>query len=271
MSTRPRPVLQYYGGKWKLAPWIVRWMPPHRVYCEAFGGAASVLMTKPRSQHEVLNDLDREVVNVYAVLRDPGNSRLLAERLRLTPFARAELMDCYTPHEDPVEQARRTITRSYLGWPARPRSGLRAETRRRGAITPTAWPSYPESVEQFTARLSGVVIECAPALEVMRRYDGPDTLHYLDPPYLPETRSPDSPGYRHEMDHEAHRLLLLAALDLQGLILLSGYRSDLYREILGEAGWSCEIRRAYACGRHARTECLWRSPAAVEAHRKAAA
>lgn len=67
--TPTRPVLRWHGGKWVLAPWIIGHFPPHRIYTEAFGGGASILMRKARAYSEVYNDLDEDVVNIFRVLR----------------------------------------------------------------------------------------------------------------------------------------------------------------------------------------------------------
>src|SRR5574337_272680 len=90
-----RPLLRYHGGKWKLAPWILRHLPPHRVYVEPFGGGASVLLQKPRSYAEVYNDLDGEVVNLFIMARERGEE--LAQAIELTPFAREEFELSYRP------------------------------------------------------------------------------------------------------------------------------------------------------------------------------
>lgn len=72
-----RPVLRYPGGKFKLAKWVISHFPGHDFYVEPFGGAASVLMSKPRAQGEIYNDLDGDVVNVFRVLRDPSQAQEL--------------------------------------------------------------------------------------------------------------------------------------------------------------------------------------------------
>src|SRR5437868_3648689 len=113
--TPTRPVLCWHGGKWKLAPWIVSHFPPHRVYVEPFGGAASVLIQKPRSYGEVYNDLDQDVVNLFRILQVPAQAAALRDKLRLTPFSREEFELGYLDAEDPVERARRLVILSFMG------------------------------------------------------------------------------------------------------------------------------------------------------------
>ncbi len=83
------PAIRYHGAKFRIAPWIVSHLPPHSTYVEPFGGAAGVLLNKPRSYAEIYNDLDDDVVNLFQVLRSERAPELLAS-LRSTPFARAE-------------------------------------------------------------------------------------------------------------------------------------------------------------------------------------
>ena len=108
MNQPSRPVLRWHGGKWLLAPWIISQMPSHRVYVEPFGGAASVLMRKPRSYAEIYNDLDDDVVNLFRVLRSEKAEQLI-DRLKLTPFAAAEFFSAYGDTDDDMERARRMV------------------------------------------------------------------------------------------------------------------------------------------------------------------
>ena len=111
-----RPILRYHGGKWNLAPWIIRHFPSHRIYGEWYGGAGSVLLQKSRCYSEIYNDLDGEIVNVFRVFRNPAQGRELQRLLQRTPFSREEFEDTYhLSCPDPVEGARRTIIRSFMG------------------------------------------------------------------------------------------------------------------------------------------------------------
>ncbi len=274
MSPR-RPVLRWHGGKWRLAPWIIGHFPKHRVYVEPFGGAASVLLRKPRAYGEVYNDLDGDVVNLFRVLQDPAAAGRLLELLRLTPFARAEFDLSYEPTDDPVERARRLTIRAFMGFGSnahatantgRAQTGFRSNANRSGTTPAQDWANYPDVLPAIVERLRGVVIESRDALAVMSQHDDPETLHYVDPPYLLSLRNPANPWdrkhmYRHELEEGDHVRLLAFLPTLAGMVVLSGYPSALYDEAL--AGWQRVATKTHADGARERTEVLWINPRAA--------
>jgi DNA adenine methylase len=262
MTALTRPLVRYHGGKWRLAPWIISNLPAHRCYVEPFGGGGSVLLRKPRSYAEVYNDLDGEIVNLFHVARAQGER--LAQLCELTPFARDEFQQSYTPSDDPLEQARRTLIRSFMGFGSASVSsqisGFRANSNRSGTTPAHDWMNYPEAFRLTIQRLRGVVIENREAALCMQHHDAPTTLHYVDPPYVHETRylKNKTHTYRHEMTDEDHRALAKTLHELQGMIVLSGYHCDLYDELY--AGWTRIERAAFADGAKSRTEVLWMNP-----------
>ncbi len=267
-----RPPLRYMGGKWRLAPWIIRHMPPHRTYVEPFGGAAGVLLRKPRAYAEVYNDLDGEVVSLFRVLRDPAQAGELARRVALTPFARDEFEDTYRIADCPIEAARLLVARSFMGFGStavalRRRTGFRADSNRSGKHPARDWLGMPPALLAITERLAGVVIENRPALGIMQRFDGPQTLIYVDPPYLHDTRSKKrihgalEHAYKHEMSEADHAELLAWLAGSSSMVMLSGYPSDLYTAAL--PGWRRIDIEALADGARKRTESLWINPAAA--------
>lgn len=253
-----RPLLRYHGGKWLLAPWIISHFPAHRVYVEPFGGAASVLIRKERSYAEVYNDLDGEVVNLFRVLRAQPDD--LVHAIELTPFARDEFVESYDSTDDPVEQARRTVVRSFMGFGSNShnqKTGFRSNSNRSGTTPAHDWRNLPDSMRAAIERLRGVVIENRDATAVMATHDSSETLHYCDPPYMPETRDSGS-DYRHELSTVDHEKLLGFLHGLQGYVVLSGYQTDMYADIL--CGWFRVDKAARADGARKRTESLWLSP-----------
>ncbi|AMG45508.1 DNA methyltransferase [Achromobacter xylosoxidans] len=271
--TPTRPLIRYHGGKWRLAPWIIQHLPPHRCYVEPFGGAAGVLLQKARAYAEVYNDLDGDIVNLFRVLRDPeGSSRLIA-LISLTPYARDEFDGAYEPHPDPVERARRTIIRASMGFGSagatKGTTGFRIDTRRRYGTAQQLWAEYPDTLGPVIRRLAGVMIENRPALEVIKQHDAPDTLFFVDPPYIHETRYAGAKYgryYEHEMSDQDHQELLGQLHAVRGMVALSGYPSALYQDALSDwATTTTTARISAARGTGVRTECLWLNPACVDA------
>jgi DNA adenine methylase len=121
---------------------------------------------------------------------------------------------------------------------------------------------------RIVERFRGVVIEHRDAIAVMAQHDSLETLHYVDPPYLPEVRSPGNKYdlkyrmYRHEMDADGHIALIDGLQQLEGMVAISGYPSSLYEEHL--VGWKRSETTALADGARKRTEVLWLNPYATE-------
>lgn len=254
-----RPLVRYHGGKWNLAPWIIGNFPAHRCYVEPFGGGGSVLLRKPRCYAEVYNDLDGEIVNLFTVARDRGEE--LAQLCELTPFARTEFVDSYEATDDPLEQARRTLVRSFMGFGSNAhnqKTGFRSNSNRSGTTPAHDWMNYPDCLRLTIQRLRGVVIENRDAVACMKQHDTPQTLHYVDPPYVFDTRADSRPDYRHELTDKQHEELAEALHGLSGMVVLSGYRSQLYDHLFSD--WKRIDRMAYADGAAKRVESLWLSP-----------
>lgn len=263
-GTVSRPVMRYHGGKWMLAPWIIKHLPKHRIYVEPFGGAASVLMRKPRSYAEVYNDLDGEIVNVFRVMRDPEQCRELKIALTLTPFAREEFELSYKPSDEPIEQARRTIYRTFAGFGSNANArltGFRSNSNRSGTTPAHDWANYPEQLEAFCERLGGVVIENRDAFLLIPQHDTRETLFFVDPPYVAETRD-SGRDYTTELSYSDHVALFCTLKKVEGMVVLCGYPSELYSDLYRD--WTCISRDAMADGARKRTECLWINRAAQD-------
>ncbi len=274
MNAPTRPALRYMGGKWRLAPQIVKHFPHHKTYVEPFGGAASVLLRKPRAFQEIYNDLDGEIVSLFQVLRCPKSALELSRLVELTPFARDEFEASYERSPDPIENARRTVVRSFMGFGStavalRRKTGFRAISERNGKHPAQDFAGMPLALLQISDRLRGVVIENRPALDVMARCDGPNTLIYADPPYMHATRSGKrihgslEHAYTFEMTDGDHGELLDFLAACRSRVVLSGYANPAYDKAL--SGWKRVEIAALADGARKRTEVLWINPAAVDA------
>lgn len=232
-----KPPFPYYGSKGRLASRIVDLMPRHRVYVEPFAGSAAVLFAKTPAPVEIVNDLDRNVITFFRVLRTREAD--LARALRLTPYAREEYAAADLADEtiDDLERARRFFIRATQGHNAAGAGGRAGWSNgiRAKHTDATATTNIVDRLFALADRLRAVVIEHRDAAELITAHDAPDTVFYLDPPYLSETRR-SGRDYAHEADSEAfHRGLAAVLHAAHGTVLLSGYPSALYDDLY--AGW----------------------------------
>ena len=255
------PLIRYHGAKWRIAPWIISHFPRHRIYVEPFGGSGSVLLRKARSEVEVYNDLDGEIVNLFRVARDNGEE--LSRLVYLTPYSRDEFIKSFEPSEDPIEQARRTIIRSFQGFGSgyatntnggkfsRPENGFRGTSLKNDAMT---WLNVSDTVIEVIDRLRGVVIENVSYQKIIKKNDTRDTLFYADPPYLSSTRDRGR-DYRFEFTEADHIELARCLNNVQGSVVVSGYKSELYNELYN--GWTFRKLNTQTAGNTKREEEIW--------------
>ena len=257
MNKIKKPICPYFGGKWRLAPWIISHFPEHAIYVEAYGGAGSVLLRKPISDYEIYNDLNNDIVNAFKVLRDNGEE--LKEKLRLTPYSRVEFNNSYLIGVTPMERARQFFVRANMGYGSigstkeNPGFSTACSVGKRRSRSLT-WKERTDSLDDIVERLRGVTIENLPALELIKVRDHEQTLFYIDPPYLPATRK--STGiYHYEMDKEGHMELAETLNNVKGRVVVSGYRSELYDGLY--ENWKCVEKQSRNVAAKKRIECLW--------------
>jgi len=243
----PRRVMapvRWYGGKGNMAGRLMPLLPQGRVYVEPYCGAASMFWhLDPPRPVEVLNDSYGEIINLFRVLQDPTQFEQLWHRLLWTPYSLDEFRHALAvgPDASPVERAWALFVRQNQGI-----SGVaktegnwgRVFTVHRGmASTASDWRVRLKLPAYWHDRLTRVQLENRDALEVIRYWDSPDTVFYLDPPYVLSTRVDGNRRvYAHECNDAHHQALVDVLLHIQGRAMLSGYDNPLYKA-LEEAGW----------------------------------
>ena len=180
-----RPVAPWVGGKRNLAGVIVQRLRavPHTLYCEPFVGMGGIFLRRPfRAQAEVINDASRDVATLFRVLQRHYVPFLEMLRWQLTSRTEFERLVAAVPDTlTDLERAARLIylQRTAYGGKVNGRNfGVNRTGPARFDVTKLA-----AILEEVHERLAGVVIECLPWRDALTRYDGPQTLFYLDPPY----------------------------------------------------------------------------------------
>jgi DNA adenine methylase len=253
----------WYGGKYSHLDWLLPLLPNATHYCEPFGGSAAVLLNREPVPVETYNDIDGELVNFFRVLRDREEE--LIKAIGLTPFSREEFRLAISPEPNlsDLERARRFFIRA-----RQVRTGLaqtasegrwahcKLTTRAGMAGAVSRWLGSVEGLSEIVQRLLRVQIENDPAIDVIKRYDSPETLFYCDPPYPHDSRG-DSKAYAYEMTNDEHRQLADVLKNVSGKVAVSGYDCSLMQELYSD--WNCIKAASKQCHsiKKLRQEVLW--------------
>lgn len=235
------PLLRMQSNKFKISDWVLSFFPKHKIYVEPFGGCASILLNKSSSDIEVYNDLNRDLYNLFRILREPEQAQLLVSAIENTPFSHQEFKQAFRNTQNNIEKARRLFVRSQLSFFE---DGKPVDIHNGSLVSSLdSWNQQPKVIQYASKRLKNTIIENRDALEVIDLYDSPDTLFFIDYPFPPDYVS------------SFETKLLDKLICVKGKVILCGWDNALYHNLL--TGW---VKKKRVQPGRTRAECLWVCP-----------
>lgn len=260
----------WYGGKGNMAKRILPHIPPGHPYVEPFAGAASLFWhMDPSRPVEVLNDLHAEIVNLFRVLQDREQFQELAHRLIWTPYSRDEFAKAFgnADQGSDVDRAWSFFVRQNQGFSGRAKTigcwGRAVGDSRRGmASIASKWRSRLKLLDRWHDRLTRVQVDNRDAVDCIRYWDTPETVFYVDPPYVAATRKSKN-DYQHEYTDAQHAELVDCLLTIDGQAVVSGYACEAYLPLEREGWQRIDIQTACHAAVRARNSGLQGTGAAL--------
>jgi DNA adenine methylase len=270
-----RGPLKTHGGKFYVVrdtP-LLSLMPKHRIYVDHTLGGGTVPLNKPPSGRTIVVDINPGLVHFWLTLKD--HSAELVRRVLATEYQREVFIEAKAASDTGTDvdrawrfivinrMSRGGIGRSF-GWSKRLRGGRPGDEN--------AWLTLGRGVlPKVAERIQGWEFICGDSRTLAREFDGPETLHSVDPPYMIETRTAHD-TYAHELtprgkradridrDRAEHRRLLAMLKTLRGAVMLHGYRSGLYDQELRDwrrVEFDMPNHSGQGKTKERRLECVW--------------
>lgn len=238
--------ISYYGGKQKLSATILKLIPKHNLYCEPFIGGAAIFFAKEPSNVEVINDVNKELVNFYRTVQNDYVG--LEKEIKITLHSRDLHRKANVIYTNPDMFSE--IKRAWAVWVMSTQSfaamldGSWGYDVGKNTTTKKISNKRESFTEDYAIRLQNVQIECADALRIIRARDTKQAFFYCDPPY-----------YNSDMGHydgytiEDYEGLLKCLSQIDGKFLLSSYPSPILKQYVKANGWhQVEIQQKVSVG-----------------------
>lgn len=242
-SMQVKAIAPWAGAKRNLAPYIVKVIGPHNAYWEPFCGGLSVLLVKPPSRIEVVNDLNGDLINLARIIVDPILGMKLYRKLRRTLFCQElhrELQEQLKNESDPLGRAYCYFVKVWQSWggvAGTTRDGYKMSIRytNNGGHQAKRFASAVDSIPAWRRRLRQVTIQNEDAFKLLSLIqDAEGTVIYCDPPYIEKNLE-----YTHDFVLEDHwRLAESLNRFAKTKVILSYYDHPLLEELYPE--WSME-------------------------------
>ena len=266
-----KSAIPYHGGKYYCAKEIVKLANKfkHSRFVEGCFGGGAVTFEKQKEKGiiEIANDKDENLTNFCEVLANPVTFDQFKHIVMATPVSQRvydKAIDYLKSGSDSVQLAVAYYVIARQSMAGR-QDTFRPLTvnRTRGGVSAeaNAWWNAIDRLNEIHERIKDIVIINEDILNVIKKYDSKDTLFYIDPPYLSDTRV-SKKVYKYEMTHLDHATLLIALSNISGKFMLSGYKSDLYQTAERMYMWNKTILKvpnhsSSKSKKDIKNECIW--------------
>jgi len=230
--------------------WIYSFFPPHNIFVDVFGGSGVVLLNKPvKSKIEIFNDIDKNIISFFRVLRDKTEEFI--QYLELTPISRDEFIRLSNVLKDPdADEFQKAVAVYYI-------ASISFNSK---LIHPTfsvfdskkfkkiSYFNKIPKLQTLASRLRNVIIENLDYKKCILRYDSENTLFYMDPPYPILTRNSDR-LYINDWQDEEHIDFIdfIIKGNFKGSFIISSYPNPIYDKLL-EHGFELHTKEFTAFG-----------------------
>ena len=222
-----------------MADELIKLFPNHCTFVEGFGGAGHIMFHKNPSKVDIYNDIHKTLTSFFRLIREENEE--LIRGITLTPYSRSQFYenrDSWQTETDEIEKVRQfycSIMQS-IGCIGSQWSFSIGISRRGMSQAVSRWlGNIDENLPDIIERLRSIQIENLDIIELIDKYDAEETLFYLDPPYISNTRVSQN-VYNYEMPNEKHIELVSKLINIRGKVVLSGYDHEIYNP-LELAGW----------------------------------
>lgn len=259
MTKKIRSPINAIGSKQTLSSWIIEYFPEdyhEMIYVEPYCGGANVFLNKLPSTEEIINDTDRGIVQIFKAMRDEPCE--IIGRIKRTKFSERSFKRAKKKYEEGIDDyvegaiAEIILRRMSKDGSVFSHSSEGVETQREHE-----WDRMIEHLDFIKDRIDDTHIFCDQALKIIKIWDSPNAVMYVDPPYLSKDSTTEPQD--NEMSIDDHIKLANLLNNSKSYIMLSGHPSTLYNRLYKD--WDCVKKNGRKTKRRKdrRIECIWKN------------
>lgn len=215
-----KPPICRVGGKSKLRKNIIELIPEHTCYIELFFGAGWVYFGKEPSIIEVINDIDKELINLFKTIKYHAPE---VERLLEYEFSGRDIFEEYKNYTlEYMTEIHRAIRFLYLitqSFAGKGKAYGYGTTKK-----PSQKIFYKNVLNDIRERLANTYVENLSFEKIIDKYDREQSFFFCDPPYF------ETAGYDNKFGEEEHIILRDKLKNLKGKFLLTINDHEKVRE-----------------------------------------